>query len=115
MSCLRDNQNEHPIHSSDVLKQKLCSSCRNAPISQEIVLEIVGLTSALVHLDNEISEGMFREWVNKRVIVYNFSKSTLFNAFLDDKLKMVFVGVGCSRNSTSATWTSFWRTMIRTK
>ena len=77
------------------------------PISQEIVLEIVGLASALVHLDNEISEGMFREWVNKRVIVYNFSKSTLFNAFLDDKLKVVFVGVGCSRNPTSATWTSF--------
>ena len=37
-------------HSSDILKQKLCSNRRNAPISQEIVLEIVGLASALVHL-----------------------------------------------------------------
>ena len=115
MSRLRDNQNEHPIHSSNVLKQNLCSNRWNAPISQEIVLEIAGLASAFVHLDNEISEWMFREWVNKRVIVYNFSKSTPFNAFLDDKLKVVFVRFGCSRNPTDATWTSFWYAMIRTK
>jgi len=80
----------------DFLKQKLCSSRGNAPISQEIVFEIVGLASAFVHLHNEISEGLFRVWVNERVVVDNFRKATLFNAFLDSKLRVTFVGVGGS-------------------
>ena len=54
-------------------------------------------------------------WVNKRVIVDNFRKATLFNTFLDDKLKVIFVGVGGPRNPTSAIWASFRCSMIRTK
>ena len=102
MSRLRDHQNENFKLFSAFLKKKLCSSRGNAPISQEIVFEIVGLASAFVHLHNEISEGLFRVWVNEWVVVDNFRKATLFNAFLDDKLKVVFVGVGCSRNSTNS-------------
>ena len=77
----------------DFVKQKLCSSRGNASISQEIVFEIVSLASTFVHLHNEISEGLFRVWVNEWVVVDNFRKATLFNTFLDDKLKVIFVGV----------------------
>ena len=37
-------------------------------------------------------------WVSKRVTVDNFRKATLFNAFLDDKFKVILVGVGGLRN-----------------
>ena len=78
---------------SNLFEQKCCSNHQNAPVSQEIVLEIVRLASAFVNLDNEISEGLFRVWVNEWVVVDNFRKATLFNTFLDDKLKVIFVGV----------------------
>ena len=81
---------------SDFLKQKLCSSRGNAPLSQEILFEIVGLASAFVHLHNEISEELFRVLVNERVAVDNFRKATLFIAFIDDRLNVVFVCVGDS-------------------
>ena len=67
---------------SNLLEQKCCSNRQNAPISQEIVLEIVGLASAFVHLHYEISERLLRVWVHKRVIIDNFRKTTLFNAGL---------------------------------
>ena len=115
VSRLRNHQNENSMLFRDFVKQKFCSSRGDASISQEIVFEIVGLASAFVHLHNEISEGLFRVWVNEWVVVDNFRKATLFNTFLDDKLKVIFVGVGGSWNPTSAIWTSFRCAMIRTK